>query len=148
MSTMVSGRRLIDASLFAPGTVSGDGEPVLLGSACSACGAVTFPAQGSCPRCTSGDVEARPLPQQGTLWAFTVQRFPPKTPYLGADRPFTPYAVGYVDLGGQVLVESRLVGDPALLRIGQPVRLVWETIDEDAGGAIDTFAFTPAEGGQ
>ena len=32
------------------GTVS---EPVLLGSECRRCGTVTFPVQGSCPKCTS-----------------------------------------------------------------------------------------------
>ena len=107
----------------------------LVGSRCTACGAVTFPAQGSCPRCTSRDVETHPLATTGTLWTWTVQGFPPKEPYLGADQPFEPYGVGYVDLGA-VLVETRLVGDLTALRIGAPVELVVEPFFDGV-----TFAF-------
>jgi uncharacterized OB-fold protein len=136
----MSGARLIDESLF----VEVDGRTQLAGSTCRACGAVSFPAQGSCPRCTGTDVSRVPLPTEGSLWAFTVQRFPPKTPFLGADAPFTPYAVGYVDLAGLVLVESRIVvDDPDELRIGQPVRLVLDPFFSDEAGEIQTYAFTP-----
>ncbi len=95
----------------------------LVGSRCGTCGAVTFPAQASCPRCTGEDVSAHPLADRGTVWASTVQRFSPKTPYLGADGSLPPFGVGYVDLAGEVLVEARLVGDPADLAIGAPVSL-------------------------
>jgi uncharacterized OB-fold protein len=131
---------LVEPSLFT--TV--DGELSLLGSACSACGTVTFPAQASCPRCTGADVAPRPLPRDGTLWAFTVQRFAPKAPYVASGAAFVPYAVGYVNLGNEVLVESRLVTDDiAALRIGQPARLVVESIAADDGEAIRTYAFAP-----
>jgi uncharacterized OB-fold protein len=49
---------------------------------------------------------AVPLARTGTLWTYTVQGFRPKSPYDGPEE-FSPYAVGYVDLG-EVLVESRL----------------------------------------
>ena len=134
--------RLIEPSLFADTT---DGAPALAGSQCRTCSTVTFPAQGSCPRCTSEDVERRALARRGVLWAFTEQAFPPKTPYLGADGPFQPYLVGYVDLGGEVLVESRLVTDDrAALRIGMPMELVIEEFHVDDDGPVSTFAFRPA----
>lgn len=139
----MSAARLIDESLFA----DMDGQPHLAGSACRACGAVGFPAQRSCARCTGTDVTRVPLPREGTLWAFTVQRFPPKTPFLGADGPFTPYAVGYIDLGGQVLVEGRIVvDDPDALAIGAPMRLVLDTFFTDDAGPVATYAFTPTTG--
>ncbi len=98
--------------------------PRLVGSACAACGAVAFPAQASCPRCTGTDTAERLLAPTGTLWTLTVQRFPPKTPYLAADGPVAPFGVGYVDLG-EVIVESRLVASSAdELRIGMAVELV------------------------
>ena len=135
---------LVDPSLFT--TV--DGELSLLGSTCRTCATVTFPAQASCPRCTGADVEPCPLPRAGTLWAFTVQRFAPKPPYVAAGASFSPYAVGYVNLGETVLVESRLVTDDmAALRIGQRVRLVVESIAGDDGGAIRTYAFSPVGAG-
>jgi uncharacterized protein len=134
------------ARLLGDGVIEGlPDAPHLVGSACRACGAVTFPAQGSCNRCTATDVERRPLATTGTLWGFTVQGFPPKEPYVQARAPFTPFGVGYVDLGGEVLVEARLVaGDPESLRIGQPMALVLEPLTVDGTGeVVVTYAFAP-----
>jgi uncharacterized OB-fold protein len=136
-----SGGRLIDEALF-HGT---GGEIALAGSRCAACGAVTFPVQRSCPRCAGHDVESVPLPRTGTLWGFTVQAFPPKTPYLLAgERPFAPYAVGYVDLDHQVLVETRIVtDDPTSLTVGDEMALVLEQLHRDESGPVLTYAFAP-----
>jgi uncharacterized OB-fold protein len=126
------------------------GQPRLLASRCTDCRAVTFPAQRSCPRCTGQDVQRHALADHGTLWTYTVQNFRPKTPYLGADGAFQPYGVGYVDLGGEVLVEGRLVVDDlAVLRIGLPVQLVLEPFHRGPDGEdVLTFAFAPTrEGG-
>ncbi len=120
-------RRFLDPSLFV--RVDDPAAPWrLVGSRCGTCGAVTFPAQASCPRCTGEDVSAHPLADRGTVWASTVQRFSPKTPYLGADGSLPPFGVGYVDLAGEVIVETRLVGDPADLAIGAPVSLTLEAL--------------------
>ena len=137
-----TGRRLIDESLF---HVAGD-EIALAGSECASCGAVTFPVQRSCPRCAGDDVQSVPLPRTGTLWGFTVQAFPPKTPYLLADeRPFAPYAVGYVDLDHRVLVEARiLTDDPTSLAVGDEMTLVLEQLGRDESGPALTYAFAPA----
>ena len=133
---------LVEPSLFT--TV--DGELALLGSFCATCATVTFPAQASCPRCTGADVAQRALARVGSLWAFTVQRFAPKAPYVAPGTAFVPYAVGYVNLDDEVLVESRLATDDiASLRIGQMVRLVVESISADDGQVIATYAFTPAD---
>jgi uncharacterized protein len=132
--------------LLGDGVVEGlPDDPHLVGSACRTCGAVTFPAQGSCNRCTGTDVERRRLATSGALWGFTVQGFPPKEPYVQATAPFTPFGVGYVDLGGEVLVETRIVADdPEALRIGQRLALVLEPLTVDGTGEVVlTYAFTP-----
>ncbi|MGD9704988.1 MAG: Zn-ribbon domain-containing OB-fold protein [Acidimicrobiia bacterium] len=136
-----TGGRLIDEALF---DVAGD-QIALAGSRCVACDAVTFPAQRSCPRCAGDDVVTVPLPRTGTLWGFTVQAFPPKTPYLRADeRPFVPYAVGYVDLDHRVLVESRIVTEcPTSLAVGDEMTLVLEQLHRDESGPVLTYAFAP-----
>jgi uncharacterized OB-fold protein len=137
----VSAPRLVDATLFA----DGDGQ-ALAGSRCSRCATVTFPRQGSCPRCATSDVEPYTLPTRGAVWAFTEQLFPPKPPYAVQGADFRPYVVGYVDLDGEVLVESRLVGvDPGALRIGQHVRQVTEAFTP--AGDVVTYAFTPVDDG-
>lgn len=136
------------ARLLGDGVVEGlPGAPHLVGSACRACRAVAFPARASCPRCTGTDVGRRPLATTGTLWGFTVQGFPPKEPYVQARAPFTPFGVGYVDLGGEVLVETRIVAaDPEALRIGQRMELVLEPLTVDGTEeVVVTYAFRPAE---
>ena len=90
-----------------------------------------------------GQSEAHTLATHGTIWAFTEQLFPPKPPYAVQGPDFRPFFVGYVDLGGEVIVESRIVATPGSLRIGQPVRLVTEAFEP--GRDVVTFAFTPDE---
>jgi uncharacterized OB-fold protein len=115
-------------------------QPRLIGSRCRGCGAVTFPAQRSCPRCTSVDVEERLLERTGTLYTWTVQGFRPKPPYAGPE-DFEPYGVGYVELPGEVRVEARLtVADPDRLRIDMPVELVIVPFGDKV-----TYAFAPRE---
>lgn len=89
-----------------------------------------------------------PLATEGTLWSFTVQRFRPKSPpYAGADdeRSFKPFALGYVELPGQIIVESRIeVDDPARLKIGMKMKLAAVPFARAAGDAPLTYVFHPA----
>ena len=119
-------------------------DPQLIGCECRECGAVAFPRQASCSRCTSGAMSERLLGRCGTLWSFTIQRFEPKDPY-GGPKPFEPYGVGYIELPGEVIVESRLtVADPDALSIGQPMELVILPFGPDEEGQQRvSFAFQP-----
>jgi uncharacterized OB-fold protein len=126
-----------------------DGQkPVLKGVKCKDCGNHVFPVQNGCPKCAGADMEPVSLGNRGTLWAWTIQGFPPKAPpYLGETDPskFKPYGVGYVELPGEVKVEARLTeSDPAMLKTGMEMELVLDplTIDED-GNEVVTFAFSP-----
>jgi uncharacterized OB-fold protein len=124
-------------------------EPRLIGARCAECGLVGFPAGPPCERCGAAAFTEKLLSAQGTLWTFTTQGFrPPSPPYDGDDTAgsFQPYALGYVELPGEVVVEARLAEpDPARLAIGQPMRLVIVpyTVRPD-GTEVVTFAFTPA----
>jgi uncharacterized OB-fold protein len=123
--------------------VEHDGDVRLVGSECVRCGVITFPRQASCPRCTCTDVRERLLARRGTLWSWTIQCFPPKSPpYAVADpEAFEPFGVGYVELPGEVRVEARLtVADPDQLRIGMPMEL---TLVPAPGTSSVTYAFAP-----
>ena len=56
---------------------------------------------------------------------------------------FTPYGVGYVHLG-EVIIESRILGDPAGFEIGLPMQLtllpLWPGPE---GSPVVTYAFQP-----
>ena len=124
--------------------------PQLIGSYFPDSGVITFPAAGSCPKTSSTNEQRVLLPRRGTLWSWTIQGFLPKNPpYAGREsaKEFVPYGVGYVRLGDQVIVESRLtVNDPAQLEIGMDVELVVIPFaQDDQGRQILTYAFAPVE---
>ena len=95
----------------------------------------------------SGDaakgVEPYPLARRGTLWSWTSQDFRPKSPYEGPSEgphDFKPYLIGYVELPGEVIVESYIVdaelGD---LKLGMPMEFTLTPFDATRA----TFAFRP-----
>jgi uncharacterized OB-fold protein len=107
-----------------------------------------FPVQGGCSRCGGASTETVELGRQGTLWTWTVQSYPPKAPpFAGNADPatFEPYGVGYVELDGKLLVESRLtLADPDRLEIGMSLELVIDPLyTNDHGDQVVTFAFAP-----
>ncbi|MFI5047243.1 MAG: Zn-ribbon domain-containing OB-fold protein [Acidimicrobiia bacterium] len=121
-------------------------EPRLVGGRCTNCGLITFPVQQSCPRCASVSIDETPLARRGTLWAWTTQAFPPPPPYAGpTGDEFVPFAVGYVELPGEVKVETRLVDcDATTLRTGMEMELVIVPFrTDDDGHEVVTFAFRP-----
>lgn len=85
------------------------------------------------------------LAGEGRLWSYTVQRFRPKTPpYIGEDdeKSFRPFALGYVEFPGEVIVEGRLLTDDfTTLRIGQPMTVAVEAFPTSTRGEVRTYAF-------
>ena len=132
----------------AEGLFAGTGADAhLLGTRCDDCAMVTFPSQDSCPRCASMEMREHALARRGTLWAWTTQSFPPPSPpYNGpTGKDFVPFNVGYVAVGDEVKVESRIVEiEPADLRIGMELELTIIPFRVDAdGNDVVTFAFRP-----
>jgi uncharacterized OB-fold protein len=114
-------------------------EPRLIGSERE--GVISFPARPGEP--------VRELGRRGRLWSFTTQQFrPPSPPYDGDDAgSFVPFALGYVELPGELLIQARFTeADPAKLHIGQEMelRIVPYTTRPD-GTEVLTYAFAPIE---
>lgn len=128
-----------------------DGRPRLLGARCSACREVRFPPAERCLACGGENMDVFPMAERGTLWTWTVQRFPPKAPpYVGptdAER-FRPFAVGYVELPNETRVEARITGCALEdLAFDLPLQLTVEALDPDRPAERLTFAFQPAVAG-
>jgi hypothetical protein len=103
-------------------------------------GRIAFPA----PHEPQG-FEPVDLPARGLLWSFTVQRIAPKSPPYHGDGPFAPFAIGYVELPGALIVESRLT-DVAFdeLHIGMTMALTALPLYTDTDGSqVLTYAFCP-----
>lgn len=107
-------------------------SPALIGGRDPHDGRIVFP-------CADG-FDPIPLKRDGTIWSWTVQRFPPKSPPYAGPSPFEPFALGYVELADQVIVEARFDGIAFdELKVGLPVSL--RIIPFGDG---ETFAFGPA----
>ena len=87
------------------------------------------------------------LPSRGSLWSYTVQRFPPKSPPYRGPEPFVPYAVGYVELPGALIVESLLTRvDFGSLKVGLPMELTTLPLRTDPDGStVIGYAFQPLQ---
>jgi len=123
-------------------------DPRLIGSRCTDCGNHMFPPQNDCPKCTGSNTETVELDTKGTLWTWTIQGYPPKSPpYKGPSDPktFEPYGVGYIELPNQLKIESRLtVATKEELQIGMEMELVFVPLyTNEEGEEVMTFAFAP-----
>ena len=147
--------RPISEGLFSWPVPAPPARPLLYGTRCAACGAVTFPAAPGCPRCGEDRMEPMELPARGTLHTWTTQEFLPKLPYLGPEtaETFEPWAVGYVELSepagaGRLRVEGRLYDVEAKnLRFGMEFEVVVRPFRVTADGTeVWTFGFAPYPG--
>ena len=79
------------------------------------------------------------LSREGKLWSWTRQDFKPKPPYDGPEE-FEPFLVGYIELPGEVIVESHIVGSKLEdLKLGMPMEFVIVPFDDKRS----TYAFRP-----
>ena len=122
-----------------------NGSPVLFGGKSKETGKVVFPYPEGAERNRYDKVTLKSV---GELWSYTVQRFPPKNPpYLGPTKPgeFQPFAVGYVALEGEVIVETRIAtSDLSTLKVGQAMQLTTLPFaDDEDGTPLHTYAFEP-----
>lgn len=128
----------IDPKLWSDGA-----EPHLMGGWLPS-GEIVFPM----PVGDAADgVEPYKLSRRGKLWSWTSQGFLPKEPYEGpgsgpGEGPpdFQPFLLGYVELPGEVIVESRIV-DARLEDLHLGMDLEFCIVPFNA--TYDTFAFRP-----
>ncbi len=118
--------------------------PRLLAGRDKETGKLVFPFPAGAEGARYDEVKLSP---KGRLWSYTVQRFPPKPPYLGEQDPkkFKPYAVGYVEIPGEIIVETRIdIESFNGLKVGLPMELTitpFRTTPE--GDEVMTYAFKP-----
>jgi len=120
--------------------------PRLLGSLCGGCHTPYFPSSALChnPDCESPDMRDTHFGPRGTLFTYAIQNYAPPPPVLW-DEPFTPYAVGLVDLPEGLRVLGRIFTDePTAVAIGGEVELVIEPLcTSESGEQILSWQFKP-----
>lgn len=123
---------------IAPDLFTDEAQPRLVGGRHRETGRIVFP----CP--SGSDFEPWPLRRQGILWSYTIQRYRPKSPPYVGPEAFEPWAVAYVELTGETIVEARLANvafDD--IRIGMPLELVQVPLDPAAANIVLVHAFQP-----
>jgi uncharacterized OB-fold protein len=128
-----------DPRFVAPGLVALDtkGEAHLVGGRCRACDAVSFPQAAVCTNCLNEDIESVDLGVQGTLYSYSVVHQAPKGWAV-------PYALGYVDLPGDVRVLAHLDAQPESIKIDMPMKLAVGVVGTDASGTqLISYTFKP-----
>ncbi|MGH3674330.1 MAG: Zn-ribbon domain-containing OB-fold protein [Mycobacterium sp.] len=122
----------------------------LIGGRCSNCGDVMFPVRATCANCQSTEVAEELLPRRGSVWTWTTQSFLPKAPYTGSETEadFQGFVVGYVDLPGACLVQTRIDVPPERAADAAAIGTEVETVAIEFtrggdGSPVHTYAFRP-----
>ena len=134
----------MNGTAIAEGLFRATPQPTLIGGRDRATGRQVFPCPADPDRWEPVD-----LPRRGTLWSWTVQRFRPKSPPYTGPEAFETFALGYIELPGATIVESRLTDvDFDALRIGMEMELRLIPFTRDAqGNDILIYAFAPVKEG-
>ena len=104
---------------------------------CTQCGTHRFPAREICSNCLSRAVEWAPVSGAGEVFSYNVMHQVYHPEFADA----VPYAVVVVKLKEGAKLNSNLVGvAPAAIRIGMPVKVVFEDVTDE----ITLPKFAPA----
>ncbi len=120
---------------IADGLWEGDAEPRLIAGRRHRDGLLVFPLPTGA---AAEDYEPVALPRRGKLWSWTIQSFPPKSPPYAGPADFSPYGLGYVQLGDVLIVQGRLTRFENL-EIGMDMQLEIIPFDD----RHSTYAFAP-----
>lgn len=117
-----------------------------LGIRCPSCGRVYVPPRRVCGPCFRELEDLVPLPNQGTLTAFSVVNYPFLDPDTGLQRPI-PYTYGYIRIDGADAIFSHLINETDIrrLQVGMKVRAVFRRPEEMKGDIRDIVHFERIE---
>ena len=135
----------MDSSFLLPDLDDPDGGPFWEAASrgelrvqhCADCGRARMPPRPMCSECRSIRTEWKQMSGRGTIWSFVV----PHPPLLAAYEKLAPYNVIVVALDedstlrfvGNLVAEPQAginSVDPATIRIGEPVRVVFQKIED------------------
>jgi uncharacterized OB-fold protein len=105
------------------------GQGKLMGSQCSACGALHLPPRALCPVCYGETLDWVEMSGHGTLLAYTTIHIGPTAMIAAGYDRHHPYCTGIVQLDEGPAISAQIVGvnadQPETIEIGMPVRVVY-----------------------
>lgn len=111
-----------DTAFFWEGAERGE----LLIQRCKKCGTLRHPARPMCGECGSLEWDTVRASGRGTVYSFVVYHHPPVPAFE------TPYIVALIELEEGTRLVSNVIGiDPREVRIGMPVEVTFEKVDDE-----------------
>jgi uncharacterized OB-fold protein len=95
---------------------------------CTACGHTRLPPAPVCSECRSAEMDWQQISGRGEVYTYTIVHRP-----IAAGQPL-PFAIAVIALdeaGGVRMLSNLIDVDPAEIRIGMPVEVVWEDMSAD-----------------
>ena len=114
----------------------------LLIQQCDTCHTFRFPPSPLCPACLSTGTTWQSDPGNGIVETFCVYHVALASPAWETELPYTVVVVR-LQYSGVSMLSNLRCGDPAVARIGLPVRLVFEPVSE----RLSLPKFVPASEG-
>ena len=112
----------------------------LVGTKCTNCGRIFFPARTFCPDCrraSIGKIEPYALARTGIVYSFSIIHEAPD-----CNNMLKPYAVAMVETDDGVMIEGQLVDvDLEKIEIGMPVRAVLRKLDADGKAGVIHYGY-------
>src|SRR5205085_3839396 len=108
----------------------------LLIQRCASCGTLRHPPRPACPSCRSLEWGTQRSSGRGSVHSYVVHHHPPVPGFE------PPYVVAVIELEeGTRLVSNVIAVDPADVKIGMPVEVAFEAVDDE----LTLPLFRPAE---
>jgi uncharacterized OB-fold protein len=142
------GTEYSQGAYVSPATYAGEAKARyrLVGEVCAKCGRLHFPPRESCLACGARAWKEKPLKPTGKVYAYTViGKGAAPSEFLEQQLATGDYATGIVALDDGPRVSAMLADvDPAKVRIGMHVRMVFRRLYAQEGVTRYGFKFGPA----
>lgn len=137
-------------------TIPADGSGLpgirLRGTRCVDSGTYFFPPEqvmSRAPGFADSELVDVELSATGTLWSYTDAQYQPPEPFVAPSDPYQPYCLAAVELAEeQLVVLGQVVAGIGVddLRVGMPMELVADVLDEDDEHSYIIWKWRPVAG--
>jgi hypothetical protein len=113
-----------------------------IGIRCPSCRKVYMPPRRLCGPCFRELEDLVPLPNEGTIMAFSIVNYPFLDPETGRQRPI-PYTYGYIKIQGSDSIFSHIIDetDVEKIKVGMKVKAVFKRPEAMEGNIRDIEHF-------
>jgi len=141
-----SNRRVPFKEGFLTDDLSDLGAVRLTGSRCNSCKVVLLGKRRRCENCSSDDLSDAVFSDTGTVYSYTIQRYPPPPPHAGPDS-WVVRGLAWVDVNDGPRILAPVKAKPEQLSVGMKLRFACEVgWHNKADQEVVSYYYTSADG--